>query len=522
MHSDLSPREVESFLHAYPFEEIPGPTAIHQSIPFASTRLLYYPFSSYKVENLGDMLSKLQTVYGPVFRVQIGAEWVVLVDDMDDIERVVRSAELEEERGVRLLPKSKGPLDRLQRRVDDPSLSWLNGGHTFSKKMREAICFHVNSFDVKTEGLREQERIAEDFICNLQRLQDSPTELQNLCARYAYESVGHTCFSQRLGLLGENYNSDRERQNLLQCYQTVVRCLGETMTGTRVLHLLFEDPFAKRFREAKRTVQDWERELVREATMTKIGENGASLEGPSQKSLLVALMDDKTLSDQEIQDAMHSIVTAGGDIISNALQMMLYSLATNRDKQEKLVTELERTLTPDFEIDIINLNCSDYLNAVVRESLRLHFPLSAGGRVELANNVVLNNYFVPAGTHIVVNSRTAAKNPLWFNHPNSFEPERWLGEEGDKIPSQAFLPFGFANSLCPTSFFSMQKFQLALVKILDRYKVDLPSEYHTEQLETVYTPFLAPKDPLPFIFTPRDRSKQPRHITFGFPGIPPK
>ena len=63
------------------------------------------------------------------------------------------------------------------------------------------------------------------------------------------------CFSQRLGLLSEFYYSDGEKQRLVDSYRMVTRCLGETMTGTKLLHLIFEDPFAKRFREAQTVVK---------------------------------------------------------------------------------------------------------------------------------------------------------------------------------------------------------------------------------------------------------------------------
>jgi hypothetical protein len=62
------------------------------------------------------------------------------------------------------------------------------------------------------------------------------------------------CLNQRVGLLKEDYYQDPEKQKLVSSFRTVIKCLGETQTGTRVLHHMFEDPFTKRFKEAKTNV----------------------------------------------------------------------------------------------------------------------------------------------------------------------------------------------------------------------------------------------------------------------------
>lgn len=55
---------------------------------------------------------------------------------------------------------------------------------------------------------------------------------------------------------------------------------------------------------------------------------------------------------------------------ASSLQMLLYSLATNVDKQEKLAAQITEVLGPEGKIKPNMLESMDYLNAVVKESLR--------------------------------------------------------------------------------------------------------------------------------------------------------
>jgi cytochrome P450 len=68
-------------------------------------------------------------------------------------------------------------------------------------------------------------------------------------------------------------------------------------------------------------------------------------------------------------------------------------------------------------------------------------------------------------TQICVNSRRTAKNPVWFEHPNFYMPERWLLESTRNIPTLAFMPFGFGASLCPSRTFVLQELHAACVRV---------------------------------------------------------
>ncbi|XP_076451275.1 putative cytochrome P450 301a1, mitochondrial [Babylonia areolata] len=516
------PSAASAFMQARPYEEIPGPTAIYQTVPVAGARLLYHPFTNFPAENMSNMLNKLQSTYGPIMRVRLGNEWVVIIENMEDIENVVRAVDAEQSSSISSTQQleSHGILGKLKKTVGDSAMSWLGhqkpalestkNGQT-TEPIKDDKDYGVVWMWGAKEGckwsyLNKQEEMAQDLVQSLDQLQHNPKEVQTLFHRYSIECLSHMCFGSRMGLLKPEFQTNEDKQKLVQSYRELVKCLGETMSGTRVLHMIFDDPLAKRFRESKQVVNTWERLMMRDAATDNAAAKAAKkamTPTRGEPSLLRALRKEKSLGEEDIFNAMHALLTVGSDSVSSTLQMMLYALATNPDKQDKLASEIRNFVGPNSQLDIAALQSMQYLQAAVQESLRLHFPMPAGGRVVLSKNIVLSDYFVPADTPIVVNSRRTAKNPKWFEHPHNYRPERWLEENAQRIPPMAFMPFGFKSNYCPGRAFAMKELNVAVVKILQKFRVNLPPEYQGKHVGTVYGLFLSPSEPLPFFFTHR-------------------
>ena len=64
-----------------------------------------------------------------------------------------------------------------------------------------------------------------------------------------------------------------------------------------------------------------------------------------------------------------------------------------------------------------------------------------------------------------MNSRRTAKNPVWFDHPHFFLPERWFEESVRNIPKVAYMPFGFGPNRLLHKSFVLQEINVAVVKV---------------------------------------------------------
>lgn len=91
-----------------------------------------------------------------------------------------------------------------------------------------------------------------------------------------------------------------------------------------------------------------------------------------------------------------------------------------------------------------------YLNAVIKETMRLHLavPLLVPHKSE--SQVKLGKYIVPKNTQILVKAWAIARDPRYWDYPLMFKPERFLGNELDyKGQHFEFIPFGSGRRICP-------------------------------------------------------------------------
>ena len=89
------------------------------------------------------------------------------------------------------------------------------------------------------------------------------------------------------------------------------------------------------------------------------------------------------------------MLLAGVDKVSTAVTSVLYSLAKNPDKQEKLREEI-LTILPEksSKLTPTSFNSAPYLRAVIKEALRV-LPVANGNLRALDHDTVLQGYRVP-------------------------------------------------------------------------------------------------------------------------------
>ena len=118
-----------------------------------------------------------------------------------------------------------------------------------------------------------------------------------------------------------------------------------------------------------------------------------------------------------------------------------------------------------------------HARAVLAETLRLFPPAwmisrrateaveIPGGRIEAGEIVVL----APCVTHV---------DERWFDDPQTFRPERWLG--GFRPARNAYFPFGSGPRLCVGEPFAWLEGILALSSIAREWRIDVPADFAPE------------------------------------------
>ncbi|KAL7042777.1 hypothetical protein ACKWTF_001273 [Chironomus riparius] len=189
--------------------------------------------------------------------------------------------------------------------------------------------------------------------------------------------------------------------------------------------------------------------------------------------LLQSTIDNKPLSNEDIQEEVDTFTFAGHDTTTNAICFTLYMIAKHPEVQEKLNKEIQEVLG-DEELTFKSLNEFKYLELVIKESLRLYPPAPIIAR-RLFEEVDFGDFIAPANTNYNLIFFSAFRNPEVFDKPDEFVPERFLKD----MPAFAFIPFSAGQRNCIGQKFAMTSIKTNIVNILRQFTV-IPGDKEPE------------------------------------------
>ncbi|KAJ6008670.1 hypothetical protein N7522_003686 [Penicillium canescens] len=167
---------------------------------------------------------------------------------------------------------------------------------------------------------------------------------------------------------------------------------------------------------------------------------------------------------------------AGIDTTSDTLMFAIWALSRPENKiyQERLIQEVNTILDTDCNEDGNPLaEVADrlpYLDAVLKETLRLYAPLPASEPRSMPVDTIIDGYLIPAGTVVSMSPYTLHRNPDVFPDPLRFNPERWLGLCGDLTEMKKWLwAFSSGGRMCIGLHLAMAEMTTLLAAIYRKY-----------------------------------------------------
>lgn len=178
----------------------------------------------------------------------------------------------------------------------------------------------------------------------------------------------------------------------------------------------------------------------------------------SRNDLLDAILngtDPETGEKLNDTQAVDEVVTMfiGAATSSNLVSYALYYLMKNPEKRAKACAEIDSIIGSD-QIQLDKLKELKYCEAIIRESLRLS-ATAPGFNIEPVpkqdkSPVILagGKYEIPHDQVVIAVLHAVNRDPAVFEDPESFIPERMLGEKWDTLPSAAKKGFGNGKREC--------------------------------------------------------------------------
>jgi len=141
---------------------------------------------------------------------------------------------------------------------------------------------------------------------------------------------------------------------------------------------------------------------------------------------------------------------AGTDTTSYTIERAMAELIHNPHAMSKAKEELEQIIGIGNTIEESDITRLPYLQAIVKETLRLHpsAPLLLPRKAKI--DVTIQGYTIPQGAQVLINKWAMGRNPKIWDNPTLFSPERFLGSEINfKGHDFQLTPFGSGRRICP-------------------------------------------------------------------------
>ncbi|KAL0813297.1 hypothetical protein Bca101_069740 [Brassica carinata] len=166
----------------------------------------------------------------------------------------------------------------------------------------------------------------------------------------------------------------------------------------------------------------------------------------------------------------------GTDTNSSTLEWAMAELLTNPTTMAKAQTETKQMLGLNGFVQEPDISELPYIQAIVKETFRLHPPVPFLLLREAETDVEIFGYFVPKDAQVLVNVWAIGRDPGVWENPTRFEPERFLGKEIDvKGKNYKLTPFGAGRRICSGLPLAVKMVSLMLVSLLYSFEWKLPN-----------------------------------------------
>ncbi|KAF2292050.1 hypothetical protein GH714_000372 [Hevea brasiliensis] len=145
---------------------------------------------------------------------------------------------------------------------------------------------------------------------------------------------------------------------------------------------------------------------------------------------------------------------------------------------KKVQEELDTMVGRDRLVNESDISKMIYLQAIVKESLRLYPPAPLSGPREITENCTISGYHVKKGTWLLTNLWKIHIDPRIWPDPLEFKPERFLtSHKNIDVRGQNFelIPFGSGRRGCPGTSFGLQMVAIGLASFLQAFEISNPT-----------------------------------------------
>ncbi|CAN1252590.1 Premnaspirodiene oxygenase [Linum perenne] len=181
------------------------------------------------------------------------------------------------------------------------------------------------------------------------------------------------------------------------------------------------------------------------------------------------------MTDDVIKALVFDMFIGGIETSSSTIEWTMSEMVKNPRVLLLAQQEVRRVFSNKGKVDEEGLEELTYLNAIIKENLRMHpaGPLALPRETQEA--IIANGFEVPQKARVLVNVWAIGRDPRYWIDPDVFCPERFLDSSIDfKGTHFEYIPFSAGRRMCPGMLFALAVVQLTLANLLFHFDWKLP------------------------------------------------
>ncbi|KAJ8449860.1 hypothetical protein Cgig2_001516 [Carnegiea gigantea] len=197
---------------------------------------------------------------------------------------------------------------------------------------------------------------------------------------------------------------------------------------------------------------------------------GVHADDAEKKTMMDELLDlqeaePEYYTDDTLKGLILVMVLAGSDTSARTLEWAMSLLLNHPEVLEKAKTEIDTHIDKGRIVEDSDIPRLTYISCIINETLRLFPPAPLLVPHYSSQDCTIGGYHVPKGTLLLVNAWAIHRDPVIWDEPTKFKPERFEQEKLEGF-SFKYFPFGMGRRACPGTNFALRNVTLVLATLL--------------------------------------------------------
>jgi cytochrome P450 len=197
--------------------------------------------------------------------------------------------------------------------------------------------------------------------------------------------------------------------------------------------------------------------------------------------------------------------SAGTESSSTTVEWALAELVVHPELMRRAQEEIDGVVGLGRLVHDADIPHLPFLQAIVKESFRLHPAAPLGVPRESTQPVEAFGYRVPAETRLIYNIYAVHRDPAVYENPDEFDPDRFLHRHLlvnhlSAFDSYELVPFGVGRRMCPGytlgNFIHSTVVHFMLANLIHSYDWSVPGGGPLDMTASMFSVAMCLKNPL--------------------------